>query len=96
MFYPHSWAQKKLDKIYNVYEKQSKKSNRYVIDPRLNTILDRLVVATKTYQLPDRKIDWEVRLNLSSTINVMSLPNGKIVLNSAIAWNDLTDDELAF
>ena len=58
--------------------------------------MDRLVVATKTYQLPDRKIDWEVRLNLSSTINVMSLPNGKIVLNSAIAWNDLTDDELAF
>ena len=55
-----------------------------------------MVVATKTYQLPDRKIDWEVRLNLSSTINVMSLPNGKIVLNSAIAWNDLTDDELAF
>ena len=55
-----------------------------------------MVVATKTYQLPDRKIDWEVRLNLSSTINAMSLPNGKIVLNSAIAWNDLTDDELAF
>ena len=67
-----------------------------MIDPRLNTILDRLVVAIKTYQLPDRKIDWEVRLNLSSTINAMSLPNGKIVLNSAIAWNDLIDDELAF
>ena len=96
MFYPDSWTQKKSDKIYNAYEKESKKSNRYVIDPRLNTILDRLVVATKTYQLPERKIDWEVRLNLSSTINAMSLPNGKIVLNSAIAWNDLTDDELAF
>ena len=96
MFYPDSWTQKKSDKIYNTYEKESKKTNRYVIDPRLNTILDRLVIATKTYQLPERKIDWSVRLNLSSTINAMSLPNGKIILNSAIAWNDLTDDELAF
>ena len=96
MFYPSSWAQNKSNKIYSNYEKESKKSNRYVIDRRLDEIMARLVTATESYQLPQRKIDWSVRLNLSSTINAMSLPNGKIVLNSAIAWNNLSDDELAF
>lgn len=96
MFYPSSWAKYKSDRSYARFEKIGKENHRYVIDPRLNKILDQLVVASQDYMLQGRKIDWEVRLNLSSTINAMSLPNGKIVVNSAIAWNKLTDDELAF
>lgn len=97
MIIPESAWNNAADRNFNKFEKKAKNSSVYLVDPRLNRIMTRLIPHANDYLKENRKkIDWKVNGNLSSKPNAHSFPSGQIVVNTAIyLFEDLTDDELA-
>lgn len=97
MVIPESTWNKIADRNFNKFEDKAKSKSVYIVDGRLNKILDKLIPEANKYLPSNRKpIDWQINANLSSKPNASSFPSGQIVVNTAIyMFEDLTDDELA-
>lgn len=94
---PESAWNKVADRNFNKFEKKAKSKSVYLVDPRLDNIMSRLIPHANDYLTDSRKkINWKINGNLSSKPNAHSFPSGQIVINSAIyMFEDLSDDELA-
>lgn len=97
MIIPESAWNKVADRSFNKFEKKAKSKSVYLIDPRLDKIMARLLPHANDYLAENRKkINWKINGNLSSKPNAHSFPSGQIVVNTAVyMFEDLTDDELA-
>lgn len=97
MIIPESAWNKVADRNFNKFEKKAKSKSVYLVDPRLDKIMARLIPHANDYIAGNRKkIDWKINGNLSSKPNAHAFPSGQIVVNTAIyMFEDLTDDELA-
>lgn len=97
MIIPESAWNKAADRNFNKFEKKAKSKSVYLVDPRLDNIMARLIPHANDYLAGNRKkMNWKINGNLSSKPNAHSFPSGQIVVNTAIyMFENLTDDELA-
>ena len=97
MIIPEFAWNKLADRNFNKFEKKAKSKSVYLVDPRLDNIMARLIPYANEYLADHRKqINWKINGNLSSKPNAHSFPSGQIIVNTAVyMFEDLTDDELA-
>lgn len=97
MIIPESVWNNAANRSFNKFEKKAKNKSVYLIDPRLDKIMSRLIPHANDYLVENRKkINWKINGNLSSKLNAHSFPSGQIVVNTAVyLFEDLSDDELA-
>lgn len=97
MIIPESIWNKAANRSFNKFEKKAKNKSVYLIDPRLDKIMARLIPHANDYLIDHRKkINWRINGNLSSKLNAHSFPSGQIIVNTGVyMFEDLSDDELA-
>lgn len=97
MVIPESAWNKVADRSFKQFENKAKSKSVYVIDPRLDKIMAKLVPHANQYTREHKKpIQWKINANLNSKPNAQSFPSGQIIVNTSIyMFEDLTDDELA-
>lgn len=97
MIIPESTWNNIANRNYNNFVKKTKSKSLYLVDSRLNKIMNKLIPHANDYLTNNRKkINWKINGNLSSKINAHSFPSGQIIVNTAVyLFEDLSDDELA-
>lgn len=97
MIIPEGAWNKMANRNFKKFEKKAKDHSVYIIDERLDNIMDRLIPHANHYVENRKKpINWKINANLSSKLNAHSFPSGQIIVNTSVyMFEDLTDDELA-